>query len=119
MKPHGQYKLYLEGDILHVYPFGGFNVQGIIELHQTIILRAPSGSWALFEHLIDKAGLTPDAVSEVIRFYRRLQSINCVAAALEMSPVWQGVFEEYIVGKLDIPIFQYSLVGIKVRWRLR
>lgn len=73
MKPHGQYKVTLEGSVVHVFPEGGFNEEGIQEMHEHVLLVAPKNKqWALFEHPKDLAGLTPEALKELIVSYNVL-----------------------------------------------
>ncbi|RTR39493.1 hypothetical protein EKG38_06705 [Shewanella canadensis] len=109
MKPHGEYKIELMNNIVHVFPSGGFNEQGIIQLHKKIASIAPHDKpWALLEHPKNIAGLTPEAVEELINSYQNLGKLNCVAAGLEVSSTWRRVFETLIVGKVDIPVYLNS-----------
>ncbi|MCL6416241.1 hypothetical protein MIB92_11310 [Aestuariirhabdus sp. Z084] len=106
MKPHGDYRITLAGDILHVFPAGGFNAQGIIELHKAITLVAPKNNpWALFEHPYNNAGLTPDAIIAIIHSYQNLEASGCIAVALELSSTWQRVFQQSVIDKIRIPVY--------------
>lgn len=106
MNPHGEYKIEVMENILHVFPVGGFNAQGIEELHNDVAKKAPKNrAWALFEHPFNHAGLTPEAVDEIINCYQRLSQTNCVAVALEISSTWQGIFEKLILEKVKIPVY--------------
>ncbi len=106
MNPHGNYIIEVVDDIVHVFPSGGFNALGIEELHQDIVLKAPiNRPWALFEHPRDLAGLTPEAIEALINSYQKFATANCVVAALEISSVWKGVFDSFIVDKVDFPIY--------------
>jgi len=106
MSPHGKYKIELIGNVVHVFPTGGFNEQGIRQMHKEIASIAPKiKPWALLEHPKDIAGLTPEAIEELVSCYKSLSSINCVVAALQISGAWQGVFETRIVDKVNIPVY--------------
>lgn len=105
MRAHGDYKIEVIGQIVHVYPIGGFNVQGIQAMHCDIIKAAPrQNGWALFEHPKGEAGLTPDAVHSLIEHYQHLVDMNCCAVALEISSTWRAIFEKLVAEQLTIPI---------------
>jgi len=106
MKAHGEYRIEVIENIVHVFPTGDFNAQGISALHKEISELAPKGkAWALFEHPYNYAGLTPEAIDELIQSYNNLAKINCVVAALEISTPWQHIFESLVLNKVNIPIF--------------
>ena len=109
MESHGTYKIELIGNIVHIYPSGGFNEQGVKQLNDKIILIAPRDTtWALLAHPDDSAGLTPEAVNEIVKFFQQLNTVNCVAVAMEVAPTWQGVLEKSFVGNVSIPVFMDS-----------
>ncbi len=106
MKPHGDYKIEVIDNVVHVYPTGGFNEQGIKLMHEDIASIAPLNKrWALFEHPKNIAGLTPESIEELVRCYQHLSKLNCVVAALEISSAWQGVFEKSVIGKVSVPVY--------------
>ncbi|GEA11125.1 hypothetical protein [Alteromonas sp. KUL49] len=105
MKPHGDYKIKVSGNIVHTFPVGGFNSEGIEELHKDILAKAPKNSWVLFEHPFNTAGLTPEAVDEIVRSYQCFETNRCLAIALELSSTWQRLFETSIVEHLNIPVY--------------
>ncbi len=106
MQLHGEFTVELIDNVVHVYPKGGFNAQGIQALQQEIVKIAPKSTpWALFEHPIDEAGLTPEAVESIIQSYLSLERLNCKAIALEICQTWLGVFQKEIVGAVKIPVF--------------
>jgi len=41
MKSHGDYKVQLINNIVHVFPVGGFNGEGIKEVREQVLLLAP------------------------------------------------------------------------------
>lgn len=109
MESHGKYKIELIGNIVHIYPSGGFNEQGVKQINDNIILIAPRyTAWALLVHPDDSAGLTPEAVNEIVKFFQQLNTVNCVAVALEITSTWQGVLEKSLVGNVSIPVFMDS-----------
>jgi len=112
MKPHGDYKIRVSNNIVHVFPVGGFNPEGIEALHKDIVSSAPANSWVLFEHPCDTAGLTPEAVDAIVRSYQNLAKINCVAIALEISSTWKYLFEKNIVAQIAIPVYLDNRVDV-------
>lgn len=114
MESHGDYTIQLVGNVVHVFPVGGFNEEGIEEVQEEILKTAPSSeNWALLEHPKGLAGLTPEAAEKLISGYQQFSQLNCVAIGLESSPVWQLTIERLARDKLDIPIFSDS-DGIKI-----
>jgi len=109
MKPHGDYKIELLDNVVHIYPVEGFNEEGIQELREQILLIAPiDRPWALFEHPRDMAGLTPEALVELLKSYQRFSNLNCKVVALEVSSTWQCIIEKILSDKLDIPFYLSS-----------
>ena len=114
MEGHGDYTIQLIGNVVHVFPIGGFNEQGIEELQQAILKAAPkSEKWALLEHPKGMAGLTPEAAEQLISGYLKFSRVNCAAIGLEVSSVWKMTIERVAQDKLMIPLFCDS-DGIKV-----
>lgn len=109
MKAHGDYRIEIEDRIVHIYPCDGFNAEGIASLHKETLLVAPIDvPWVLFEHPRNIAGVTPEAVIEIAQAYKNLEKLNCIAIALEISSTWKQVFEENIIGILNIPVYLNS-----------
>jgi len=112
MQAHGDYKIELIDKVVHVYPRGGFNEEGIIAMHKEIAAIAPSNcAWALLEHPKNIAGLTPKAITEIIKGYQQLIAHNCVVIGLEISSAWQDVFEKNVIANVDLPIYLSSDVS--------
>jgi alkyl hydroperoxide reductase subunit AhpC len=106
MESHGDYEITIIDDVVHVFPTGGFNEQGICDLRERILTIAPKDkSWGLFEHPRDLAGLTPDALEEILKSYQAFIKINCQVIALEANSTWQGVIEKKLKGNLSIPFY--------------
>lgn len=106
MKPHGDYKIELISNVVHVFPCGGFNEYGIRKLHEDIASIVPVNTpWALFEHPYNISGLTPEGIDEIVMCYQNLSKLNCIVVALEISSTWEAVFEKSILGKVGIPVY--------------
>ncbi|WP_019027758.1 hypothetical protein [Colwellia piezophila] len=109
MKSHGDYKIELLNDVVHIFPSGGFNEEGIREVRDKVLLIAPTiKPWGLFEHPKDLAGLTPEAAEELLKSYQMFSNRNCIVVALEVCSTWQGVIDKVINGNIDIPFYQSS-----------
>lgn len=101
---HGNYQLMVEGRIIHNYPVGGFNAEGIKSLTDAIVDIAPAnGHWALFEHPKVNAGLTPDGVEAIKMMYEILIEHGCVAIALEIGFTFGNVLERKVLQHLVVP----------------
>ena len=112
MKPHGNYKVELRHDIVHVFPVGGFNEDGIRDVREQVLLIAPKNRpWGLFEHPKDLAGLTPEASEELLKSYQIFSKLNCIVIALEICSTWQGVIEKVLTNNLDIPVYLNNDLG--------
>ena len=106
MESHGNYKIELCENIVHIYPSGGFNEQGVKQLNDEVLLIAPDEApWALMAHPDDSAGLTPEAVNEIVSFFQLISKKNCVVIGMEVLPTWQGVLENSIKGNVNIPVY--------------
>lgn len=109
MKGHGIFRVELIDHIVHTYPEGGFNEYGIIGIHETIIEPISGESvWVLFEHPKDLAGITPEALEEIIKSYQEYVKLVCIAIALEASPTWAQVFKSSVFDKVGLPTFTGS-----------
>lgn len=101
---HGNYRLLVEGRIIHNYPSGGFNSEGIKALTDAILDAAPSvGNWALFEHPKTDAGLTPDGIEAIKMMYEILIERGCVAIALEIGLTFGKVLDSQVLSTLNVP----------------
>lgn len=105
MEAHGYFDVERIDSIVHAYPRGGFNAQGIIALRTEVISQAPQTPWILFEHPKELAGLTPDAVDALKESYLIFSTLKCCAIALEISTTWKNVIDKQITQDLSIPIF--------------
>lgn len=104
MGPHGNFKIELINDVVHIFPSGGFNEQGIREIRDQVLLAAPTTKpWGVLEHPKDLAGLTPEAAKELLKSYQTFSKRNCIVVALEVCSTWQAVIESLLNGDLDIP----------------
>jgi len=94
----------VEGRIIHNYPVGGFNAEGIKAVTDAIIDIAPSkGHWALFEHPKKDAGLTPDGLEASQMMYEIFIENGCVAIALEIGCTFGGVLDREVLHDLPVP----------------
>tara|TARA_R110000764_G_scaffold19811_4_gene51549 strand:- start:11223 stop:11606 length:384 start_codon:yes stop_codon:yes gene_type:complete len=108
MESHGDYKINLTGNVIHIYPSGSFNQEGVKQLNDKVLLIAPQNSpWALLAHADESAGLTPEAVNEIINFFQQISKENCVVIGIAALPTWQGVLEKSIKENADITIPVY------------
>ena len=85
---HGVYSLRLEGNIVFCDYAEGFNIQGVIELKQELLaLTSSLKYWVLYQLPESSAGITQDAIVEMMNSYVELQNTGCLAVAIvERSP---------------------------------
>ena len=105
MLEHGEFTIETEGRVVHVYPKGSFNKQGIAKLCEAVLSVRPAGKWALFEHPRDVAGVTPDAASELAASYKRMSESGCGAVAVEVMKLWHDVIKMACRGVVTIPVY--------------
>ena len=100
----GNFRLLIEGRIIHNYPVGGFNAQGIMHLADDIVAAAPpSGDWVLFEHPKADAALTEDGMQAIRMMYEILTERGCVAIGLELEPELGAQLQKEVLNGLSIP----------------
>ena len=100
----GNFRLLIEGRIIHNYPVGGFNAQGIMHLADDIVSAAPpSGDWVLFEHPKADAALTEDGMQAIRMMYEILTERGCVAIGLELEPELGAQLQKEVLNGLSIP----------------
>ena len=106
MLEHGSFHLEVIGDVIHIYPKGGFNEYGIKKMHEKILSIAPNNrAWTLIEHPKDQAGLTPEAAEELCKNYCKLSKSGCSAIGLEINHFWARTIQKILKDKVDIPVY--------------
>lgn len=106
MLEHGNYHMELVGNILHVYPVGGFNEFGINALHLEIRQIAPRDiAWALIEHPKSSASLTPEAATALCNNYKLMEQHGCRAIGLEVNRLWELTIKKAMGDKVAIPVY--------------
>ena len=115
MREHGTFHLKLIGDIVHMYPKGGFNEQGIKAYHDQLLSIAPTDrAWALIEHPKDQAGLTPEAAEALCKLYCEVSELGCRVIGLEINNFWAQTIQNLIKDRVDIPVyFNEDLVEVE------
>ena len=102
---HGNFDLFVENNVVHTFPSGGFNPEGIIEIRQEILKHAKTFDWwILFEHPGNKAGLTPEAVKEIVRSFQHFEQAGCKAIAMEVHPTWGWAMHNSVAKNINIPL---------------
>jgi len=103
-KAHGEMEIVLEGNIVHTYPQGAFNGEGIKKFRQKILEKAPRNKpWILFEHPMNEAEITPEALIELEKTFLACEENGCFAIVQESSLVYGIVVQIYALGLLNIP----------------
>lgn len=106
MEAHGEFAIELEGNFVHTYPEGGFNQEGIENIHKAILKAAPkSTAWGLYEHPKSESGLTPEAVEAILRFYNTLAGANCLIICMEVDAIWEEHVIRLMEDNVNIPVY--------------
>jgi hypothetical protein len=104
MKSHGNFTLKLNGHVVHAYALDGFNEFGIIEYREEVLkLVSNETSWLLFEHIEETAGLTPEAIGELILTYKKFEKFGCIAIVVEIGFTFGSILEERVFNHINIP----------------
>lgn len=80
MKAHGNFTLQISDHVVHASISGGFNEFGIIEYRESVlILVRNETAWVLENTISEDAGLTPEALDELIITYKKMEKRGCIA----------------------------------------
>jgi hypothetical protein len=106
MFAHGEYTIEVKDQVVHTYPSGAFNQEGLEKIHSSILENRPEHeNWGLYEHPDDSSGLTPEAIEELLHFYQSLESEQCQFICMQMSMLASKMFEVMIDQKVTIPVY--------------
>ncbi|MCJ8321062.1 MAG: hypothetical protein MJK12_15590 [Colwellia sp.] len=104
MESHGSFTLKLEDYVVHTYACNGFNELGIVDYRESILkLVSKKSSWILFEHVDDSAGVTPEALRELILTYNEFKKFGCIAIAVDIGSTFGSILEESVFNHIDLP----------------
>lgn len=104
--PHGEFTIEKTGRVIHTYPEGGFNAQGIKRVHEAILKASENEPvWILYEHPLGKAGVTPDAVDELVRSYLKFSKLGCIGIAMEVETIWGQAISNKLGDNFPLPHF--------------
>ena len=104
MKSHGSFTLKLEEHVVHTYACNGFNEFGVIDYRESILkLVAKEPSWILFEHVEDCAGVTPEALRELILTYNEFKKFGCIAIVVDIGSTFGSILERSVFNHVDLP----------------
>ncbi|MDA8621020.1 hypothetical protein N9L48_00060 [Psychrosphaera sp.] len=102
---HGVYSLRLEGHIVYCDYAEGFNIQGVIELKQDLLAITENLSyWVLYQLPEPSAGITQDAIIEMMNSYVELQKAGCLAVAIVERSQFVRAGSPFRPDQLTMPI---------------
>ncbi|MBT1062120.1 hypothetical protein KJY73_00990 [Bowmanella sp. Y26] len=105
MLEHGTFTLSLKGRVLHTFPTGSFNRQGLVKYRQAVLAAVVGKSnWVLYEHAGNGTALTNDALPELIATYCQAQLAGCIGIACEVGPLFKDLINSAAKGKVHIPL---------------
>jgi hypothetical protein len=104
-KPHGDYTLEWQGEVLHAFPRGNFNEYGIIALKHAVLNNlAGHTNWVLFERPSNKAGIIPEAINELAKAFAEYQQQGCILIIIEVPAVFGAAIKAEAAKHSDIPV---------------
>ncbi|MDC0602545.1 hypothetical protein OAP14_05890 [Aliiglaciecola sp.] len=104
MNAHGEYEIKKDGFIVHVYPAGAFNYEGIIELKSEVLnIVSTEKKWVLFGHHTNQAFVIPEALDALIDAFNEYALHGCIAIFQEASTVRADTLEKLVKPSVNIP----------------
>ena len=104
-KAHGTFTLEWHGEILHAFPRGNFNEYGVLELKSKILEQANGhDKWVLFDRPSTKAGITPDAIHELVKAYGEYQQYGCILIILEVPSMFGNAIKDEAAKHTNMPV---------------
>lgn len=98
---HGTFHIEIVGNIIHGYPEGAFNPEGVSDYYETILKEAEQfNGWGYFLHTNDNYGMTPEAKAMIPKYIDRLVENSCVAMGLLVT----NMVAESIANRLRLEI---------------
>jgi hypothetical protein len=83
MKAHGNFTLQIEEYVVNAHISDGFNEFGIIEYREAILnIVNKEVAWVLNNNITKSAGLTPEALKELIITYKAFEKNGCIAISV-------------------------------------
>jgi hypothetical protein len=83
MKAHGNFSLQIEEYVVQAHLSDGFNEFGIIEYRESILNIVNNEiAWTLNNNITESAGLTPEALKELIITYKAFEKSGCIAISV-------------------------------------
>ncbi|GGD64955.1 hypothetical protein [Lacimicrobium alkaliphilum] len=105
MLEHGEYKLELQGQVLHTWPEGSFNRPGLLRYQRGVLAAAgPVENWILFEHPKNVAAVTNEAMDALGETYKLISQHGCIGIACEVGPLFKDRINQGFRPLLDIPL---------------
>jgi hypothetical protein len=101
MQPHGNFTLQIKDQVVYARISDGFNEFGIVEYRESVSnLVKNETTWILHNIIADSAGLTPEALEELIITYKDLEKMGCISIA-----VMKGA-NNYFGNLLEMKVFE-------------
>ena len=92
--------------VVHTYLIGGFNEQGIREYERKVLAIIPkTKSWALVDHPLERAGLTPEAMKELNRVFKRFIELGCCVIVANVGSSYAWGLQNWVLHDLNVPTF--------------
>ena len=101
---HGSYSLSLQGDTVYCDYADGFNLSGVRKLTIDILsLTGPLNAWVLFQRPTETAGITHDAIGEMMAGYVAFQQAGCKAVGIVENSIFVHAGSPHRPSNLTMP----------------
>lgn len=101
---HGSYSLSLQCDTVYCDYADGFNLSGVRKLTLDILsLTASLNAWVLFQRPTETAGITHDAIGEMMAGYFAFQQAGCKAVGIVENSIFVHAGSPHRPSNLTMP----------------
>lgn len=101
---HGSYSLSLSQNTVSCDYSEGFNLHGVRELTRDILsLTAHLSEWVLFQRPTETAGITHDAIGEMMAGYLAFQQAGCKAVGIVENSIFVHAGSPHRPSNLTMP----------------
>lgn len=101
---HGLYSLSLSQNTVSCDYSEGFNLHGVRELTRDVLsLTAHLNAWVLFQRPTETAGITHDAIGEMMAGYLAFQQAGCKAVGIVENSIFVHAGSPHRLSNLTMP----------------
>ena len=85
-KPHGEFSIKVEGNVVHAYASEAFNTEGAAAFFNAVMKQGrPLGRWVLQVHISEDAGITPEVMEFTVKEIAGLNALGCLGIVSQLE----------------------------------